>query len=71
MFGEFWHLDGEALVQSLVLFPQIEIFALELVDLGLDLLDHLVFLVHLHHRLVSNVHRASRVVEGREGLVEV
>jgi hypothetical protein len=55
----------------LVLLPQVQIFALELVDLRLDLVDHLVLLVHLHHRLVSNVHRASRVVEGREGLVEV
>lgn len=71
LFGQFGNLDWESLVKSLILLTQIDVLSFKLFYFSLDFLDSLVFLVHLYHGFVSNVHSSRCVVESGQRFVVV
>lgn len=71
LFAEFWYFDRESLVETLVLLSEVDILALELINLSLNLLDGLILLIHLNYRFVSDVHRSRCVVQSGKSFVEV
>lgn len=65
------YLDGQTLINPLILLPQINILSPQLLNFLLDLMNNLIFLIHLNNRLIPNIHRPCRIVQSGEGLIEV
>ena len=56
------YFDRETFIQALILLSKVNVFFLELINLGLNLLNGLILLIHLDHRLITNIHGSRSIV---------